>query len=235
MDVLANSDGEFHIKLHIRNKADNFTWTLVAVCGAAQDEFKAEFLLELVNLEKDNPYPILIGGDFSLLRFPNEKSHGRFDDHWPFLFNVVIDCLDLREISMIGRQFTWAKSLPEPTYEKLDRVLMDTDWESKFPMVSVRALPHIEAISDHAPILLTTDLPRHNIDASSSSNLGGCFEMASMTWSRRCGRNRWPGLPQFTNGITKCVHYVNFLVVRLGIRWVSSERRSFAFHLSLMN
>ena len=62
MEVLASSDGEYHIKLHIRNKADNFTWTLVAVYGAAQDEFKADFLCELVNLAKDNPHPILIGG-----------------------------------------------------------------------------------------------------------------------------------------------------------------------------
>ena len=90
MDVLASSDGEFHVKLHIRNKADNFTWTLVAVYGAAQDELKAVFLRELVNLAKDNPYPILIGGDFNLLWFPNEKSRGRFDNHWPFLFNAVI-------------------------------------------------------------------------------------------------------------------------------------------------
>ena len=62
MDVLANLDCEYHIKRHIRNKADNFTWSLVAVYGAAQDEFKADFLREMVNLAKDNPYPILIGG-----------------------------------------------------------------------------------------------------------------------------------------------------------------------------
>jgi hypothetical protein len=30
--------------------------------GAAQDEFKASFLCELVNLVKDNLYPILIEG-----------------------------------------------------------------------------------------------------------------------------------------------------------------------------
>jgi hypothetical protein len=91
-----------------------------------------------------------------LLRFPFEKSKGRFDDHWPFLFNAVIDSLDLREVSMVGRQFTWANNLPEPTYEKLDRVLMDSDWEDRFPMVSVRAFERIEALSDHAPILMTT-------------------------------------------------------------------------------
>ena len=67
MDVLASSAGVYHIKLHIHNKVDNFTWTLVAVYGAAQEEFKADFLHELVNLAKDNPYPIIIGGDFNLL------------------------------------------------------------------------------------------------------------------------------------------------------------------------
>jgi hypothetical protein len=106
MDVLASFDGEFHIKLSIRNRADDFIWSLVAVYGAAQDAFKANFLRELVNLAKDNPYPILIGGDFNLLRFQHEKSKGHFFSHWPFLFNVVIDSSDLREVSMVGRQFT---------------------------------------------------------------------------------------------------------------------------------
>jgi hypothetical protein len=35
MEVLARSTGDYHIKLHIRNRADNFTWSLVAVYGAA--------------------------------------------------------------------------------------------------------------------------------------------------------------------------------------------------------
>ena len=46
-----------------------------------------------------------------------------------FLFNAVIDSFDLREIDLTGRQFTWANSLSIPTYEKLDRVLMTTEWE----------------------------------------------------------------------------------------------------------
>ena len=57
---------------------------------------------------------------------------------------------------MMGIQFTWANSFSEPTYGKLDRVLMDSRWEDKYPLVTVRALEHIEAFSDHAPILLST-------------------------------------------------------------------------------
>jgi hypothetical protein len=160
MDILASSDEKYHIKLIIRNKADDFIWSLIAVYGAAQDDFKANFLRELVNLVKDNPHPIIIGGDLNLLRFPHEKSRDQFGDHWPFLFNVVIDSLDLREVSMTGPQFTQANSLPVPTYEKLDHVLMDTDWEDKYSMVSVRALERIEKMSDHAHIHLTTGTSR---------------------------------------------------------------------------
>ena len=57
---------------------------------------------------------------------------------------------------MTGRQFILANSLPEPTYEKLDWILMDSCWENKYPLVTVRALERIEAFSDHAPILLST-------------------------------------------------------------------------------
>jgi hypothetical protein len=189
MEVLSCSEGEFHIKLHIRNKVDNFTWSLVVVYGAAQEEFKAAFLRELVNLAKDNPYPIIIGGDFNLLRFSHEKSRGRFDNHWPFLFNVVIDSLDLREVEMVGRQFTWANNLLEPTYEKLDRVLMDHEWELKYPMVSVRALPRIVGLSHHAPILLTTGKPGSQSKCQFKFELGwlhrdGFADMVKRVWER---------------------------------------------------
>jgi len=189
MEVLASLVADFFIKLHIRNKTDDFLWSLVAVYRVAQEVFKADFLRELVNLTKDNPYPILIGEDFNLLRFPHEKSRGRFNDHWPFIFNVVIESLDLREVIMIERQFTWANSLPEPTYEKLNRVLMDTEWEDKFPMVTVRALERIEALSDHAPILLSVGTPPRKSKHSFKFELGwmehdGFQDLVKAIWEK---------------------------------------------------
>ena len=62
MEVLAVSDGDFNIKLHILNKSNNFKWSLVTVYGPAQKDHKAAFLRELVNLAKDNPHPTIIGG-----------------------------------------------------------------------------------------------------------------------------------------------------------------------------
>jgi hypothetical protein len=70
------------------------------------------------------------------------------------LFNAIIDSFDLQEIELSGQQFTWVNSLPTPTYEKLERVLMTTEWEFKYPLVSVRALDR--GMSDHTPLLLDT-------------------------------------------------------------------------------
>ena len=91
---------------------------------------------------------------------------------------------------MTGRQYTWANSLPEPTYEKLDRVLMDTDWESKYPMVSVRALERIEALSDHAPILLTAGPPKPHNKHQFKFELGRLFRDGFGEMVKKFGRDQ---------------------------------------------
>lgn len=49
-DVSLIHEGEFHIKFHICNRTDKFKWSLMAVYGPAQDEFKSAFLAELVSI-----------------------------------------------------------------------------------------------------------------------------------------------------------------------------------------
>lgn len=154
LDIGSIDEGDFYVKFHLRNKKDNFQWVLVAVYGAAQHEFKETFLTELVHTCSKEKLPIVLGGDFNIIRCPSEKNNDRYDDRWPFLFNAIIDGLSLREIEMSGRKFTWANALQKPTYEKLDRVLVSTEWEQKYPLATVDALSR--EISDHTPLLLNT-------------------------------------------------------------------------------
>ena len=69
----------------------------------------------------------MLGGDFNIIRGPGEKNKDSYDDRWPSLFNAVINSLDLKELELSGRKFTWANSLPVPTFERLDRVLVSTE------------------------------------------------------------------------------------------------------------
>jgi hypothetical protein len=86
------------------------------------------------------------------MRGPEDKSNDNFDPRWPNLFNDVIEHLELKEIEMLGRQFTWADNLDAPTFKKLDRVLTSLEWELKFPKFIVEALDR--SCSDHTPLLL---------------------------------------------------------------------------------
>ncbi len=147
-------EGDFYVKFHVRNKEDAFQWILVAVYGATQEEYKEAFLTELVNSCRKEALPMVIGGDFNIIRKPQEKNNANFNVKWSFLFNAVINSLNLREIILSGRKFTWANAMPNPTYEKLDRVLVSTEWEVKNPLVTVHALSR--DLSDHTPMLLDT-------------------------------------------------------------------------------
>lgn len=92
-------------------------------------------------------------------------------------FNAIIENLELQEIEMVGRQFTWANNLVPPTFEKLDRVLMSPNWELKFPNVTVQALDRFW--SDHTPLLLNGMAP---------TNLGNHYEFKfELAWLIRDG------------------------------------------------
>jgi hypothetical protein len=101
--------------------------------------------------------PLILGGDFNILRHPSEKNNLNYNARCPFLFNAVIDGLNLRELEMTGRKFTCVNNLASQTYEKLDRILITTEWEEKFPLSTVRALTR--EIFDHTPLLLNTGDP----------------------------------------------------------------------------
>lgn len=75
------------------------------------------------------------------------------------LFNACIESLNLREIELSGCRFTRANSATIPTYEKLDKILISTEWEQKFPLSTVIALTR--DISDHTPLLLDTGEASH--------------------------------------------------------------------------
>jgi hypothetical protein len=60
--------GDFYLKFHLRNKDDGFQWALIAVYGAAQEEHKDRFLTELVNACGKESLPLLVGGDFNIIR-----------------------------------------------------------------------------------------------------------------------------------------------------------------------
>jgi len=158
-DIGSIDEGDFYIKFFLRNKSDGFKFVLYMVYGPAQQQNKEDFLIELANTCSRETHPYIVGGDFNIMRHPDDKSKGHFDTKWPNIFNAVIESVDLKEIVMSGQQYTWAEPGDDPTYEKLDRVLVSTEWNF-FPLSTLQSRDRSQ--SDHTPLILNSGSSTHN-------------------------------------------------------------------------
>jgi hypothetical protein len=90
---------------------------VVAVYGAAEDVNKPAYLSELVRICESESIPMLFGGDFNIMRREEENNNNNLIPRWSFIFIAITESLDLREISLSGRQYTWASRQDIPSYE----------------------------------------------------------------------------------------------------------------------
>jgi len=70
---------------------NHFEWEIVNVYGLAQDDRKMEFILELQTEITNTQGPILLGGDFNLVRRVAKKSFGNVEVRFIYAFNNMID------------------------------------------------------------------------------------------------------------------------------------------------
>jgi exonuclease III len=99
-DVGEIEEGDFFIHFKIRYREQDYKFNLISAYGPAQLEHKAHFLSEVVRVCSKESLPIIIGGDFNIIRQPDEKNNDNYNDRWPFMFNAVIDSLNPRELEM---------------------------------------------------------------------------------------------------------------------------------------
>ncbi|KAL7169037.1 hypothetical protein ACSBR2_034129 [Camellia fascicularis] len=105
----------------------------------------------LVNLQPHFPNPWCVGGDFNEIKFlPERKGCSRRERRMKN-FNEFVDQMELYDLPMLGRQFTWCNASEGDRWSRIDRFLLDSLWLEKFPF-NQWGLPR--TISDHSPILL---------------------------------------------------------------------------------
>ena len=67
-------------------------------------------------------------------------------------FRRFVNEMELKEIPLLGRRYTWSNERASPTLVKLDRVLCTTDWEDLYPNCILQS--HATEMSDHCPLVL---------------------------------------------------------------------------------
>jgi hypothetical protein len=74
-------------------------------------------------------------------------------------FRRALSTLELKELYLNGRRFTWSNEREQPTLEKLDRVFSTVDWEELYPDAFLSAMS--TGPSDHCPLVLSLSPDLH--------------------------------------------------------------------------
>lgn len=106
-------------------------------------------------------HPWMVYGDFNAIRWTHERMGGSRE--WPSWMGDLDDCIisaGLFDLRFCGQLFTWSNRRDrDPILRKLDRVLVNTNWENFFPGSEAFFLP--AGISDHSPMIVKLpDLPK---------------------------------------------------------------------------
>ena len=94
------------------------------------------------------------------MRCATDKNNGQFSVPLSNAFNETIQDLQLSEVELSDRLYTWTNGQPHPILAWLDRVFTNNDLDLIFPLTSLSSLP--KPTLDHTPLLLSlsTSLPK---------------------------------------------------------------------------
>jgi endonuclease/exonuclease/phosphatase family metal-dependent hydrolase len=98
----------------------------------------------------------LLMGDFNLIYRACDKSNGRINRGLMNSFRRMLDDIEMKEIHLHGRRFTWTSETQSPTQTKIDHVFANKEWELLYPNCHLQATGTL--VSDHCPMILTVSL-----------------------------------------------------------------------------
>lgn len=132
--------------------AEGREWWLSGVYGPQSNQDKIDFMRELVEIRDLHAGPWVVAGDFNLLVNPEDKSNEQINRRMLARFRAKLNLLELKEIYLSGRRYTWSNERAEATLEKIDHTFSTSCWEEAYPSCQLTALG--SSVSDHCPLLL---------------------------------------------------------------------------------
>lgn len=127
-------------------------WWITGVYGPHQQVQKEEFLQELVEIRHLHVGPWAVVGDFNLIVNSEDKNNIAINRRMMARFRAKLNDMELKEIYLNGRRYTWSNEWGNATLEKIDHIFTTMDWETLYPTCFLSALG--SAVSDHYPLLL---------------------------------------------------------------------------------
>ncbi|XP_028074483.1 uncharacterized protein LOC114276846 [Camellia sinensis] len=132
----------------------SFQCSLVNIYAPNEVLGRRQLWKSLVGIHHHFPNPWCVGGDFNEIRFMGERKGCLSRDRGMKDFNELVEKLELTDMPLLGRQYTWFNAMDGNRWRRIDRFLLDVKWLEKFSFKHW-GLP--TSISDHCPILIQED------------------------------------------------------------------------------
>ena len=150
-NVINSRIDSFSVSLLIAHGGDT-PWWFTGVYGPQSDNLKLAFIQELRTIRASCSGPWAVGGDFNLIYRAEDKNNSNLDRAMMGRFRRLLNDLELKELELLGRRYTWSNERASPTLVRLDRLFYTTDWEIYFPNCILQSSATM--FSDHCPLLL---------------------------------------------------------------------------------
>ncbi|CAN0920481.1 hypothetical protein LINGRAHAP2_LOCUS32067 [Linum grandiflorum] len=147
--------GSYCVVTIFKNTRDGFVWMLINVYAPCALVDKRRCIEELRNVFGWWLLPSCFMGDFNMIRSGIEALGQPRSLAEMSLFNDFVEELCLVDMPLSGARFTWTNFRDPPSFSRIDRVLVSTEWEGHFPSCSVVAKPRV--CSDHSPLIIQFD------------------------------------------------------------------------------
>jgi hypothetical protein len=138
---------EFSLTCQFELVADGTKFSVMNVYAPCDHARRDAFLSELRSLADLGGMPWLIVGDFNIARFVEDRNNNNFDARAADDLNALIDDLELQELPLLDRRFTWSNGRTDPTLVRLDHALINLPWGERLFNTSLVLL--LRNTSDH--------------------------------------------------------------------------------------
>ena len=132
----------------------DFPCTILNVYGPSTISEKRSVWSSIMNLKGHFSFPWCMGMDFNEVKNTNERQGCSNRDRGMADFNNFINAMEVVDLQLLGRSFTWSNNQEGEKWSRIDRFLLNHDWLVKFELKQW-GLPR--TISDHYPILIKVD------------------------------------------------------------------------------
>lgn len=130
----------------------NFECAIGNVYAPNEATNRMEVWDELLQLKNGSQIPLYLGGDFNEIKAMCERTGCTRMAKCMRIFKDFINQAELKDLPMMGKQFTWTNFQNNAIHNRIDRFLISPEFLEKFSVV-LWGLPR--PISDHSPIMIT--------------------------------------------------------------------------------